>query len=394
MGDTGFRAWVTNGMLRKSLAVTRSLGYRGIDVFVSDTHTITPAAWSKYCRGHGRYPNPRTQTGHFYEWLEQQGNLRGPAVLFPMDDDVMDALIAEPHHLPNCVRVLLPPADVYWKMRNKASAVQAAGAFGFLCPDTYFGTDEGEFRMWLETRQFPIVLKANAQSGSRGFRVWHDSENLIRDWRMTVQSGNVSLAQQFVTPGERLDVCLLLDGNSQAVAGFVQRELRHFPVPYGPSSAQESIVDHELLAKCERFAVELGWTGIIEFEFLRDADSHQLYFMEANTRFWNSLACSMLAGVDFPYLYYQLCIGERVDPVLHYREGVRCRSLLPADMLHFFMHPKRDKPDMPFFAGPTTGGTDDILSLDDPCAAVGQILALLLSAGRRETWKDLLNRWV
>ena len=50
--------------------------------------------------------------------------------------------------------------------------------------------------------------------------------------------------------------------------------------------------------------------------------------MEVNGRFWGSLQLAIDAGVDFPWLLYQLAMGRAVDPVDGYRTGVRSRCLL------------------------------------------------------------------
>jgi hypothetical protein len=34
------------------------------------------------------------------------------------------------------------------------------------------------------------------------------------------------------------------------------------------------------------------------------------------------------AGVDFPLLWYRLGIGEKIEPVINYKTGIRCRSLV------------------------------------------------------------------
>ena len=50
--------------------------------------------------------------------------------------------------------------------------------------------------------------------------------------------------------------------------------------------------------------------------------------MEINTRFWGSLQLAVDAGVDFPWLLYQLACGEQPEPVSSYKTGRRLRWLL------------------------------------------------------------------
>ena len=50
--------------------------------------------------------------------------------------------------------------------------------------------------------------------------------------------------------------------------------------------------------------------------------------MEINTRFWGSLQLAIDAGVDFPWLLYQLASGAQPKPVDNYKTGIRLRWLL------------------------------------------------------------------
>lgn len=64
---------------------------------------------------------------------------------------------------------------------------------------------------------------------------------------------------------------------------------------------------------------------MVEFKVAEDGTP---YLMEINTRFWGSLQLAIDAGVDFPYLLYQLACGEKPEPVVRYKSGIRLRWLL------------------------------------------------------------------
>ena len=63
-------------------------------------------------------------------------------------------------------------------------------------------------------------------------------------------------------------------------------------------------------------------------EFKQDCRTGEVYLIEVNGRFWGSLQLAVEAGVDFPYLAYQLAVGERPTVPGGYRIGVRNRWLL------------------------------------------------------------------
>jgi len=77
------------------------------------------------------------------------------------------------------------------------------------------------------------------------------------------------------------------------------------------------------------------WHGAAMVEFKVRPDGRP-YLMEINPRFWGSLQLAIDAGVDFPWLAYQLAAGITTDPVDGYRIGVRNRWLL-GDLDHVYL---------------------------------------------------------
>jgi hypothetical protein len=65
--------------------------------------------------------------------------------------------------------------------------------------------------------------------------------------------------------------------------------------------------------------------------------------MEINTRFWGSLQLAIDAGVDFPWLLYQLATGTTPETVTDYKVGIRLRWLLgDLDSLYLTLRDRRN----------------------------------------------------
>lgn len=385
-------ALVTNGLLRKSLAVVRSLGRHGIESVVADQTRFTPAAWSRFAVNSTSYPNPVNNPETFLDWLVEELKSYRCDVLYPMDDDVMDVVVEAQSEILGLTHVAVPNPSAYWTLRRKHTALEAAKRNQFAVPDTHILRLGDSFPKRLELAR-SWILKPTTQSGSRGFTFMksnpEDTDKHLATWMDVYKEG---LLQAYIPPGERIDVCLLLDRDSQPVATFVQREVRHFPINHGPSTLQESIHDDELVQQCVKFAQSLGWVGILEMEFMRHATTGDLYFMEANTRFWNSLYLAHLCGVDFAYLYYLVSLGVSCPPVVDYTNGIRCRNLLPTDTLHFLTNPHRWMMSPSFFAGRKSGVFDDMIDVSD----LGPLVGFALASGRYlfnpAMWRAVLHR--
>ena len=131
----------------------------------------------------------------------------------------------------------------------------------------------------------------------------------------------------------------------------------------------------------EDLLAALGWVGVAMAEFKVDPRDGRPKLLEVNPRFWGSLNHAIVCGVDFPWLLYRMAMEGDVEPQGEYRVGVRSRSFLPGELLHFARNPRRFrlKPGLMDFSIP-----DDLLSAADPWPALGRISALLAAVHDRE----------
>jgi len=383
---------LTDGLMRKTLSAARSLGEQGARVIVSDTTSYTPAAYSKYCSLSLTYPDPVREPQAFVGWLKETVRRHNVDVLMPMDDAALSLVLAHEEELPPKCACVLPPADAYHIASDKHLSVRLAASAGLPTPWTVLPRSLSEVNELAGTLQYPVIIKPRSSSGSRGIRLVSEAEELKREYALVHRDFPFPMIQERIPTGERIDVCLLFDMESELRASFVQRELRHFPLERGPSTAQESIWRPDLAARCEVMLKKAGWQGIAEVEFMVDPRDGLPKFMEINPRFWNSLHLSRLAGVNFPWLLSRIALGEDVPAVREYAVGVRCRNWLPGELLHFLWNPDRFRTLPSFLGNGENGGGDDILSLKDPGPAFGFILACARYAFDRNMWKSMFVR--
>jgi biotin carboxylase len=157
-------------------------------------------------------------------------------------------------------------------------------------------------------------------------------------------------------------------------------------------------LDKALRSQTERLLGLLGWHGVAMVEYKQDARTGRFYLMEINGRFWGSLQLAIDAGVDFPYLSFQLAAGMDLDLPRAYKVGVKSRWLL-GDVDHLWLRLSRRGDDLPpgtpsrlstaldFMKFSTPGLRYDVMSYDDPQPMVYEFhqyaKELAVSAGRR-----------
>lgn len=370
------RVLVTNAQQRKSLATVRSLGRHGIRVTAAERARFALSFFSKYTDKTVVYPNPETQPDAFLEWLISFLRVEPHDVLFPMDDDVLEVVT---QHLPALRRyVIIPVVDrqTYVLASDKLWTVQAAEAAGVLCPKTAVAESLEEVKRLAPVLTYPVVIKPRTSSGSRGMVYVSTPEELLRSWEDVNLHFPQPLIQEYIPAGgQALGVSALLDRNSQPLAVFVHRRLREYPVSGGPSALCESIHDADLANLAVRLLQQLKWFGVAMVEFKTDPRDGLPRLMEINPRFWGSLQLAIYCGIDFPWLLYQLAVGNEIVPIDHYPAGKRYRWL-PGDILHFLTNEERWKIARDFFHLDRSRTCYDVLSLEDWRPTVGLILTL------------------
>ncbi|EXX85699.1 hypothetical protein BG53_07725 [Paenibacillus darwinianus] len=383
---------LTDGMLRMTLAAARSVGAAGVPVGVGETSLINTAAFSKYCGERWRYPDPRAFPGAFRESLADRLERGKYRTVFAMDEPALDIVVANRRALGELCELPVPPTESYRIARDKGLSAWAAAAAGVEAPATEQPASLEDVLPMARKLSFPVVVKPRNSSGSRGIRVVYAEEELPAVYEAVHCEFPFPVLQAYIPAGIRYDVCLLYDREGRLKASFVQKELRHFPHPAGPSTMQQSVWMPELLERAKAVMSRLPWYGVAELEFMVDPRDGIPKFMEINPRFWGSLHLAVRSGVDFPRLLYRIALGERVKEVTAYEVGRLCRNLFPGEALQVLVRPDRMRLDPPAWAGKRSGGEDDILSWTDPMPALG----LLATCGRfmfdRGVWRSLIRR--
>jgi hypothetical protein len=102
-------------------------------------------------------------------------------------------------------------------------------------------------------------------------------------------------------------------------------------------------------------------------EYKQDRRTGECVLMEVNGRFWGSLELAVAAGVDFPFLAFQLARGLTPEMAPPYRAGVKNRWLL-GDLDHMLLRLFRSAEalDLPSGAPSTMRTLGDFLKIAQP----------------------------
>jgi predicted ATP-grasp superfamily ATP-dependent carboligase len=330
----GARVLVTDGDERPALAVTRSLGRRGIEVLVGAENERSLASSSRYCSGRVGYPSPYREPEEFCRFLLDLARRRQIDVLIPITDVTTHIVARHKAELEDGVRLPVPDFSAFDFVSDKWKLLRHAQERGIAIPRTYFLQGADSLGEVLGKLRYPVVVKPArsrvlTESGWMRTQVRYagSETELISLYGENAYLRLPSLIQERVN-GPGIGLFLLFD-RGRLVTAFSHRRLREKPPSGGVSTLRESIpVDLRLKSQAVDLFGALGWHGVAMVEYKLDRRSGEPLLMEVNGRFWGSLQLAIDAGMDFPYLLYRLAVDGCVQAPAAYKIGVRNRWLL------------------------------------------------------------------
>ncbi|MFH1924721.1 MAG: ATP-grasp domain-containing protein, partial [Planctomycetota bacterium] len=310
---------VTYGRSWHALAVTRSLGRQGIEVFCGEEARFAPCFFSRYCKGSFQYPSISEDPEGFVEFMvEKVKELKPegdePYVLMPVHKETW--LVAEhrerfePH-----IAVPLTSLKNMSRTHDKGQLATLAEKMGITIPRTrQFASADDLYRAIPEI-ELPVFLKVREGAGGVGLKKCNTPEELTGTFKEFVEGYDLKpeeypLVQEFVE-GDDYCVTALFDQGTP-VASMTYHNVRAFPRGTGAGALRETVRLPEAEQAAERLLTELGWHGMAELDFRVAADG-TAYLIELNPRFFGGLSQAIAANVDYPHLLFRIASGEKIE---------------------------------------------------------------------------------
>ena len=377
------KVFVTDGDQRPALAMTRSLGRRGVDVIVGEERPDSLASSSRYAAGHVTYPSPYRQPQSFERWLLDFAARERVDVMIPVTDVTTHAVTRRQDVLRRHSALAVPPFEAFDFVSDKGRLLERAATCGIPIPRTQVVSGLADVKRILAHVEFPAVVKPT-RSRIRTDHGWRSTtvryaaspDELLRLYEeVDYLSSSPSLIQERIV-GTGLGVFVICD-HGRLLTTFAHRRLREKPPSGGVSVLSESVpVDPQLRAQTMSLLGPIGWHGVAMAEYKQDKRTGRPVLMEVNGRFWGSTQLAIDAGVDFPFLSCQLALGRPPDLPPTYELGMKSRWLL-GDLDHLLIR-LVEGPHQPArqtwskmravveFLGGTRGSRQEVFRRDDP----------------------------
>lgn len=303
----------------RALGVARSLGRRGIPVWVLVERAEPLASASRYVRRSIQWPpgDDRDRVS-FLCRLADENDLDRWA-LIPSADPAAAMLARSYHQLAERYVHTTPSWDVVRWAYDKRLTYELAERLDVARPWTMAAADALE----ADSVPFPAVLKpaikeeSNPLTTAKAWRIDDSAELRSRyvEACELVDSDLLMLQELIPGGGETQYSFAALCHDGEPLASLTARRTRQYPADFGRASTFVETVDcPEAVEPSLRMLRELRYTGLIEVEYKRDGRDGILKVLDMNPRVWGWHTLCGRAGVDFPWLLWLLICGERVPP--------------------------------------------------------------------------------
>jgi len=297
------------------LAVVRALAHAGVECHAVHFAQAAPGLASRLARPHVS-PDWRADSEAFLAFLLSlaASDLGGdPASLFVTDDSAL-AVVWEARE--SLAAAGLRPAFAFARpvveVLDKRTQIAAARGAGVDHPVSEWGTAD-ELLLRLEAFRYPVIVKpALSHVGVRrigGKALRSASAAELADALERTRGLDV-LVQEFVPGGDdQLYTCGVFRGGDQRLA-FTGRKLKQHPPTLGISRLSEAVEVPEIVAGSLRLLEELGYEGVAQVEYKRDARDGAYRLMEVNARPWTWIGLATACGVNLPLAAHRWAVEQ------------------------------------------------------------------------------------
>jgi predicted ATP-grasp superfamily ATP-dependent carboligase len=315
MSSTRIGALVIGGDYR-GLGAVRSLGRRGVPVWVLHDANHPLAAASRYARGRASWPAGEDERLALLCRLATRRGLNGWVVI-PSSDEVVAFLSRHHDELAPYYRLTTPAWECLAWAHDKRRLNELADRVGVARPWTAYPEDREHAAIL--AHDFPMIIKpvaheaVNPLSRDKAWRV-EDRRGLLRryDQAMTFLNPEQVMLQELIPGGGDMQYSFAaLCSDGEVLASVVARRLRQFPMDFGRlSTFVESVDQPEVADAAQRLLAASRHTGLIEIEFKLDARDGRYKVLDANPRIWGWHTMTRRDGPDFVHQLYAMAVGQ------------------------------------------------------------------------------------
>src|SRR6266478_6586046 len=301
------------------LSIARSLGRNDVQVWVVSPPNIRLASFSRYTRRTLPWPTGDDETQAEYLLDIAARNNLDQWVLFPTSDETAALLSRFHSKLSRRFLVSAPTWNVLRWAYDKRLTYRLAADHHVDYPRTFYPLTDADLEG--VTCEFPAILKPavhasiNRLTEDKAWRVANHEELLVRyrEARDLMPADLILVQEMIPGGGESQFSYAALCSDGKPITSLTARRIRQYPIDFGYSSSFVETLDvPEIVEPSRRLLAAMRYTGLVEVEFKFDGPNGGYKLLDINPRLWTWSPLGGRAGMDFPYLLWQMMVGRTV----------------------------------------------------------------------------------
>jgi len=290
--DTRTPVVVINGQLA-ALAIMRSLGRLGIELYGVDGDASAPALLSKYCRQRVILPFRETASRAYLDGLLELGHRIGSrALLVPTSDETTQFIADHRDTLREHFVFSNNSPELVRDLASKKEMFGMALKHGVPTPHTSFPLGLRDVEEYASSGRFPVMLKGiygnrlQART-NRKMVIVQTAAELVARYRELEDPEHPNLMLQEYIPGTDDQIYIFngyFDRSSNCLLGFTGHKIRQSPIHVGCASLGICRSNPVVAQTTTAFMKAVGYQGILDIGYRFDARDGKYKVLDINPR--------------------------------------------------------------------------------------------------------------
>ncbi len=271
-----------------------------IDIYVMSNKMYNPMRYSRYVKGFSYYP----ETDSDLDWvanINTEVEKYDIDVIMPIFETRIRSLIQHQEGILHKNKLgLLPSLNNFDAAINKGALAIHLEENDIPGPKSItLGYNESINKV--DILNFPVIIKPlEGFGGGQGIDVFYNKEDLEKHFTKN-SFDYINIIQEYIE-GYDID-CSVLCEQGEILAYTIQKGNMIGKNQFSPQFGLQFLEEPELYKVVEKLMKSLNWSGVAHIDMRYDRNTGNFNIIEVNTRFWVSLDASLIAGINFPYLY-------------------------------------------------------------------------------------------
>ena len=314
------------------LGVLRSLGSKGVPIYILHEDPLQEALKSKYCRQIFIKKFDENNQRDYLEYLLWIGSqIKTRAILIPTSDELSVFVSDHDGELSSHFMFTRNEPNLVKQLISKQGMYQLALEHGIPTPTTLFPNNFAEVEEFAKQVKFPVMLKGIygkrlEMKNKPKMMIVHSKEELFANYKWLEDPDSPNLMIQEYIPGGDDQVYIFngyFDENSECLAAFTGFKVRQYPIHKGAASLGECTWIEDVSNQTKNFMKKIGYKGILDIGYRLDPRDGHYKVLDVNPRLGGAFRLFVAEnGMDVARALY-LNFTNQVIPTVIPRQGRR-----------------------------------------------------------------------